>query len=623
MFSHHTVVKIERFINDLSLIVCTMGEIGSIVRKAENSLYRAGKAVLKTAGAVTLATMFLTSTHSDARPRKQYAQHQVQKKKKQRLTSHEHRVYDIVKDELRNNRLPEDIAPVMMGLMKKEKRFWRHAHRSRQGVRQRINKLHKLLYNFNGLICASRSSKGKSYVNILDFNDALEYSVLAYTLEPEMVDKIMERCALFEDADDFSESLKSTRDRSAPLSRAGRSYSWVMAAAEMYSQKITNSKSRAKPEPTKEPLQSEDEIFAEVLLTGQTYDKPVFGKAIVSGPEPKPLQSEMEILAAVPATRPERYEPALEVIVHEPEQEYAVVAAKPEPKPEVKHIPVKKEQPKPKPVQKPEQKPKTRPETKPAPQPAEDIREATRPPMVEKPEPEPIVAAKPAEEKQYTASPPEYKTSAPVRKEAQPEPLMISKPQPEPAKPKPKIEAEPEPEPALVPVEKPEEKAYTAEPKSIDDTIELKEEKPENILKEEAVAQKQEDLEAKVEKEKPELKKKNMKQKKRFAKCRQNYTRINGKEYLKVRVKHNESPWSLSDKYTGKGINYKRIRRYGKTPIDDSHPLQPGEKVYVPKNILKREYRNKGCYSKNGNKRSRARRKRGRKNYSAKLYNRR
>ncbi|MBW2997550.1 hypothetical protein KY349_04385, partial [Candidatus Woesearchaeota archaeon] len=161
-------------------------------------------------------------------------------------------------------------------------------------------------------------------------------------------------------------------------------------------------------------------------------------------------------------------------------------------------------------------------------------------------------------------------------------PLIIAKPQPKPAaKPELKVEAEP----ALVPVDKPEEKSYKAEPESIDDTIQVKEEAPARKPKE-TVAQKQEDLETKVKK--------------------------------------NESPWSLADKYTGRGLNYKRIRRYGKTPIDNAHPLQPGEKAYIPKNILKREYRNKSCYSKNGKKRSRVRRrKRGKKNYSAKLYKRR
>jgi hypothetical protein len=580
------VVKIERFIKDLLLIMCTMGELGSDVRKAENALYRAGKAVLKTACAVTLALGFLAATPSDARPRKHYAQHQVKKQKKQRLTRHEHRVYDIVKEELRRNRLSEDIAPVMMGLMKKEKKFWRHAHRSRRGVRKRINKFHKLLYDFNGLICASRSRTGRKYVNILDFNDALEYSVLSYTLEPELVDKIMQRCALFESADDFAESLGRIRDRSAPLSRAGRSYSSVMTAADMYRQRIANSKGRVKPEPTREPLESEEEILASIPATEYEEARPLFGEVIVAGKE---------------------YE--------EPEPE--IVAVKPKQKPKVKPIPVKKEPPKPKPVQKPKQKPKKKPKPEPEPQPFEDIREATRPTMVEKP----VVAENPVEkEKPYAASPLEYKASAPVKKEAESEPLIIAKPQPKPAaKPEPKVAAEP----ALVPV-KEEEKKYTAEPDSIDDTIEVNEEAPVIISKKEAVAQKQEDLETKVKKVKPKPKKKSRKQKKRSAKCKQRYTRINGKDYLKVKVKKNESPWSLADKYTGRGLNYKRIRRYGKTPIDNAHPLQPGEKAYIPKNILKREYRNKSCYSKNGKKRSRVRRrKRGKKNYSAKLYKRR
>lgn len=125
------------------------------------------------------------------------------------------------------------------------------------------------------------------------------------------------------------------------------------------------------------------------------------------------------------------------------------------------------------------------------------------------------------------------------------------------------------------------------------------------------------DLEKKIEAEKPAAKNKDTggeknektapaadKEKKkperkyqRLPKCRStHYRTIDGRLHYRIRIKPNDNLWELAREYTGSALNHKRIRRYGDRPIDDANPIRPGQNVYIPARLIKRQYRNNACF---------------------------
>jgi len=475
----------------------------------DSFLGRLGRNIGFAVGAGALAAMLLSTATSEARPRRHYAQNQVNGNG-HTLNSREACAYETVKAELSRQDVTEDIAPYVMAIINKETRF-SPRKTCPETVRYRLEKILESIKWFDGLICPG--AKGPRSPD-----DDLEAGIGAY-LRPRFAEKAGDSCAAYD-----------------TLRRTGSS---MRRAAEAYRQKIAGYEGNKCGMQKPADDVKKEEIKVKVAEIPVEKPKPV---------EQKPIE-ELKSVEQKP-----KYE-------HKPEP----VKAAPEPVPDVKQE-----------TAAPEKADEGFEVSKPVMKSVDDIIDVPMEPVKNKdnPQKEPIKHNAYAKETNDLEGKIEAEAVAGADAGV-------------------KIEAE-----AIVPEKAGIEKKAEAD-----------------------VADKVNSAVAETAKDAVEIPKPKRSTYIRPRKCRGlRYSSIDGKLYLRVKVRPNDSPWNIANNYTRSALNYKKIRRRNGTSIDDKSPLQPGERIYIPTNILKGKYRDSRCFPKNHQ--SRLNKKR-RKNYSARVYRRR